>query len=681
MSKRNSGFVMDRDGNSVVKNTEVTVQDVLRERTRSMVKQGAEELAEKEFRKDPLVAVDRNGNLKSNPVHGQLNDDFVSIVRQGMSTNVYMGVEKDNFMTMNTSYNVEVDRNDPRNVVLSDSALVQLFVLNSANGYKGQPVSLPILGDTVSGLYDVIGMRTATLTGWNGEVVRGKWSLDMEEIEHPTDHLYKHIMVMDMMGTKMVMLNVEDVTKPVPIPAVFTPEDTDKYDVKHVILSGVFLDERPELQRMIAVNNLTTEDVADEASLSKVWVTFDGVLDAETCSGQKNGSGNLVVAKTEGEDDDILDDTVMKLIVDEKESLAVKNTETGEEVSGVKIHVMNLVKKNVASEDAQAIAWIGKLPETISDKKPDELFCDSTITLKFSAAGYEDLVVDCLISSAKADTADTRPVYEVKSNTLVLTVRNAGDNLPAVGLHNPNGEPETASPCQASHTVKSAEVTGALTVSVDDTDTEFAVVTDSSDNIVIVDLHKDSTGTLVGELAVHPASDDDNNDKVIMVQVAELVDEREPSGNLVYSLVLNTPISVEITNSESETALHSATTKGSATVIKNCLSTLIDDDIMVSDQLMVKKLTFNPEDATRADLKDQYCVFYQLATINGSNLIAGRVSKLSDIDVMVSSDLVVEAKESGSNKGYMTVTAVSADGTTFVTMQAPVTITDSRSAS
>ena len=128
MSKKNSGFIMNRDGNSVVKNTEVTVQDVLRERTREMVKQGAEELAEKEFRKDPLLAVDRDGNLKSNPVHGQLNDDFVSVVRQGLTTNVFMGVEKDNFMTMNTSYNKEVDSNDPRAVVLTDASLVQLML-------------------------------------------------------------------------------------------------------------------------------------------------------------------------------------------------------------------------------------------------------------------------------------------------------------------------------------------------------------------------------------------------------------------------------------------------------------------------------------------------------------------------------------------------------------------------
>ena len=198
MPKKNSGFIMDRDGNSVVKNTEVTVQDVLRERTREMVKQGAEELAEKEFRKDPLVVVDKDGNVKANPVHGQLNDDFASVVRQGLTTNVFMGVEKDNFMTMNTSRNKEVDSNDPRAVVLTDASLIQLFVLSTEEHhlgegtFKGQPIIIPLLGESYGEPADVIGQRVATVEGWDGEVVRGKWSLDIEEIEHPTLYLYNY---------------------------------------------------------------------------------------------------------------------------------------------------------------------------------------------------------------------------------------------------------------------------------------------------------------------------------------------------------------------------------------------------------------------------------------------------------------------------------------------------------
>lgn len=675
MSKRNSGFIMNRDGNSVVKNTEVTVQDVLRERTREMVKQGAEELAEKEFRKDPLLAVDRDGNLKSNPVHGQLNDDFVSVVRQGLTTNVFMGVEKDNFMTMNTSYNKEVDSNDPRAVVLTDASLVQLFVLanveaNPGQGtFKGQPVSIPLLGEVESQSIDEIGKRTATVEGWNGEVVRGKWSLDIEEIEHPTLHLYKHITKLDFssmgMGGSLYTLDVKDVSISLPIPAIFTPDDTDKYDPKRVILNTVIIDDRPALKHMVVKNELTAADVADEKSLEKVWVTLIANVTADNCSGLKGGSGNLTAATT----DDILDEEILARKVDTKTSLAIKDSETGEDISSPVIHIVNVVKKNVASEKAQAVFWDGVLPET-AGSKPDELLSNALVVLRITKEGYEDLIIECPMSTNKLKDNDTRPEeITVKENTLVLTVKNWQDTpLSKYGLHHALGEEERVEKCDTS----AATVTGSLTMTVGSEDKTYVAF--NSPSWPVVEIKKTSDG-LVASIPVHP-EDGVGDAGVIMIQVSELVDNRQPKGQLVFSLTPSPAITISISNSASEEKLLTDTRMGEATVITDCLSSMVDDDISSDTQLLVEKITF-----TTAVLYDQYKVMYPLASINGSALVVGRVSSLSDLDVTVTSDLVVEAKAEGGTKstvGFMTVTAVSADGSTLKTMQIPVAITDDR---
>lgn len=678
MSKRNSGFIMNRDGNSVVKNTEVTVQDVLRERTREMVKQGAEELAEKEFRQDPLVAVDRDGNLKSNPVHGQLNDDFVSVVRQGLTTNVFMGVEKDNFMTMNTSYNKEVDSNDPRAVVLTDASLVQLFVLANSVGnpgegtFKGQPVSIPLMGEVNSQSIDEIGRRTATVEGWNGEVVRGKWSLDIEEIEHPTLHLYKHITKLDFssmgIGDSIYMLDVKDVSISLPIPAIFTPDDTDKYDPKRVILNTAIIDDRPALKHMVVKNELSTADVADEKSLEKVWVTLVADVSTDNCSGLKGGSGNLEAATTLGEEDDILDEAVLARTVASKTSLAIKDSETGAEVGTPVIHIVNVVKKNVASEKAQAVFWDGVLPES-AGSKPDELLSNALVVLRITKEGYEDLIIECPMSTNKLIADDTRPKeITVKENTLVLTVKNWQDTpTTKYGLHHALGEEERVENCDPS----AAEVTGTLKMTVDSVETTYEAL--NSTSWPVVEIKKSSDG-LVASIPVHPVGGV-GDESVIMIQVTELVDERQPKGQLVFSIESTPSISISISNSVSTSALLTKTKKGEATVITDCLSSMIDGNISSDTQLLVKQITFDT-----AVLYDQYMVMYPLASINDSALVVGRVSKLSDIDVTVTSDLVVEAKEggSGSDKGLITVTAVSADGSTLKTMQVPVTITDSR---
>ena len=678
MSKRNSGFIMNRDGNSVVKNTEVTVQDVLRERTREMVKQGAEELAEKEFRKDPLLAVDRDGNLKSNPVHGQLNDDFVSVVRQGLTTNVFMGVEKDNFMTMNTSYNKEVDSNDPRAVVLTDASLVQLFVLANGIGklgdgtYKGQPVSIPLMGKTESESIDYIGQRTATVEGWNGEVVRGKWSLDIEEIEHPTLHLYKHITKLDMSfsGSSDVVyvLDVKDVSNSLPIPAIFTPDDTDKYDPKRVILNTAIIDDRPALKHMVVKNELLAADVADEKSLEKVWVTLVADVSTDNCSGLKGGSGNLTAATNSGGDDDILDETVLARTVDSKTSLAIKDSETGADVGTPVIHIVNVVKKNVVSEKAQAVFWDGVLPET-AGSKPDELLSNALVVLRITKEGYEDLIIECPMSTNKLKDDDSRPEeITVKENTLVLTVKNLLDTpTTKYGLHHALGEEESVENCDP----LAAVVTGSLKMNVDGVETTYEAL--NSTSWPVVEIKKSSDG-LVASIPVHPVGGVGDKD-VIMIQVSELVDNRQPKGQLVFSLTHSSIDPISISNSDSTTDLLTETKKGEATVITDCLSSMIDGDISSDTQLLVKKIQFET-----AALLDQYMVMYPLASINDSALVVGRVSSLSDIDVTVTSDLVVEAKEggSGSDTGLITVTAVSADGSTLKTMQIPVTITDSR---
>lgn len=687
MSKRNSGFIMNRDGNSVVKNTEVTVQDVLRERTREMVKQGAEELAEKEFRKDPLVAVDRDGNLKSNPVHGQLNDDFVSVVRQGLTTNVFMGVEKDNFMTMNTSYNKEVDSNDPRAVVLTDASLVQLFILNNDLGnpgygtFKGQPVSIPLLGETESHSVDKIGERTATVEGWNGEVVRGKWSLDIEEIEHPTLHLYKHITKLDFSSTGigdsiLYTLDVKDVSISLPIPAIFTPDDTDKYDPKRVILNTAIIDDRPALKHMVVKNELTAEDVADEKSLEKVWVTLIADVTKTNCSGLKGGSGNLTAAKTStsGEDDDILDETILARTVSSKTSLAIKDSETGTDVSSPVIHIVNVVKKNVASEKAQAVFWDGVLPET-AGSKPDELLSNALVVLRITKEGYEDLIIECPMSTNKLKADDTRPKeIAVKDNTLVLTVENLLDTpnvnptLSKYGLHHALGEEERVENCDPS----AAKVVGSLKMDVDGVETTYEAL--NSTSWPVVEIKKSSDG-LVASIPVHPVGGVDD-EGVIMIQVSELVDNRQPKGQLVFSIITSSSISISISNSVSTADLLTETQMGEATVITDCLSSMIDGDISSDTQLLVKQITVDT-----AVLHDQYMVMYPLASINDSALVVGRVSRLSDLDVTVTSDLVVETKAEGSTKstkGFMTVTAVSADGSTLKTMQIPVNITDNR---
>lgn len=681
MSKRNSGFIMNRDGNSVVKNTEVTVQDVLRERTREMVKQGAEELAEKEFRKDPLLAVDRDGNLKSNPVHGQLNDDFVSVVRQGLTTNVFMGVEKDNFMTMNTSYNKEVDSNDPRAVVLTDASLVQLFVLASGIGklgdgtFKGQPVSIPLKGEMNGDYVDVIGERTATVEGWNGEVVRGKWALDIEEIEHPTLHLYKHITKLDMSlsGSSDVVyvLDVEEVSNSLPIPAVFTPDDTDKYDPKRVILNTAIIDDRPALKHMVVKNELTAEDVADENSLEKVWVTLIAAVSATNCSGLKGGAGNLTVAKAVvGEGDDILDDSILALTVSSKTSLAIKDSETGTDVASPVIHVVNVVKKNVASEKAQAVFWDGALKVEGESKKADELLSNALVVLKITKDGYEDLVVECPMSTTKSEEDDTRPAeITVNTNALVLTIENKPDTPPTKnGLHHALGEEEIVEKCDPT----SATVSGSLTMTVDGTSKTYVAY--NSPSWPVVEIKKSSDG-LVASIPVHP-NDGVGDANVIMIQVSELIDNRQPKGQLAFSLENLSPITISISNSASAEKLLTETQMGEATVITDCLSSMVDDNISSDTQLLVKKITFGA-----AELYDQYKVMYPLASINNSALVVGRISSLSELDVTVTSDLVVEAKAEGSTKstaGLMTVTAVSADGSTLMTMQIPVTITDDR---
>ena len=685
MSKRNSGFIMNRDGNSVVKNTEVTVQDVLRERTREMVKQGAEELAEKEFRKDPLLAVDRDGNLKSNPVHGQLNDDFVSVVRQGLTTNVFMGVEKDNFMTMNTSYNKEVDSNDPRAVVLTDASLVQLFVLadilgNPGEGtFKGQPVSIPLMGELSNRFIDVIGQRTATVEGWNGEVVRGKWSLDIDELEHPTIHLYKHITKLDFpsmgVGDSIYMMDVKDVSNSLPIPAIFTPDDTDKYDPKRVILNTAIIDDRPALKHMVVKNELTAEDVADEKSLEKVWVTLIKSVSDTNCSGLKGGSGNLKAAKTSDEDDDILDETTLARTVSSKTSLAIKDSETGTEVSELVIHIVNVVKKNVASEKAQAVFWDGVLPES-AGSKPDELLSNALVVLRITKKGYEDLIIECPMSTNKLKADDTRPKeIAVKENTLVLTVSNLLDDpdvdptLSKYGLHHALGEEEKVEKCDPTAATVTA---GSLTMTVDNVDKTYVAF--NSPSWPVVEIKKTSDG-LVAFIPVHP-EDGEGDADVIMIQVSELVDNRQPKGQLAFSLISSPAITISISNSASAEKLLTETQTGEATVITDCLSSMVDNDISSDTQLLVKKKTF-----TTATLLDQYMVMYPLASINGSALVVGRVSSLSDLDVTVTSDLVVEAKAEGGTKstaGFMTVTAVSADGSTLKTMQIPVTITDDR---
>lgn len=681
MSKRNSGFIMNRDGNSVVKNTEVTVQDVLRERTREMVKQGAEELAEKEFRKDPLVAVDRDGNLKSNPVHGQLNDDFVSVVRQGLTTNVFMGVEKDNFMTMNTSYNKEVDSNDPRAVVLTDASLVQLFILNNDLGnpgygtFKGQPVSIPLLGETESHSVDKIGERTATVEGWNGEVVRGKWSLDIEEIEHPTLHLYKHITKLDFSSTGfgdsiLYTLDVKDVSISLPIPAIFTPDDTDKYDPKRVILNTAIIDDRPALKHMVVKNELTAEDVADEKSLEKVWVTLIADVTKTNCSGLKGSSGNLTAATVDG----VLEETILAREVSGKTSLAIKDSETDEVISSPVIHIVNVVKKNVASENAQAVFWDGVLPET-AGSKPDELLSNALVVLRITKEGYEDLIIECPMSTNKLKANDTRPKeITVKENTLVLTVTNLLD-APNVdptrskyGLHHALGEEERVEKCDPS----AATITGSLTMTVDDVDKTYVAF--NSPSWPVVEIKKSSDG-LVASIPVHPVVGVDDED-VIMIQVSKLIDNRQPKGQLVFSIGSSPSISISISNAVSTADLLTESQMGEATVITDCLSSMIDGDISSDTQLLVKQITVDT-----AVLHDQYMVMYPLASINDSALVVGRVSRLSDLDVTVTSDLVVETKAEGSTKstkGFMTVTAVSADGSTLKTMQIPVNITDNR---
>lgn len=682
MPKKNSGFIMDRDGNSVVKNTEVTVQDVLRERTREMVKQGAEEFAEKEFRKDPLVVVDKDGNVKSNPVHGQLNDDFASVVRQGLTTNVFMGVEKDNFMTMNTSRNKEVDSNDPRSVVLTDASLVQLFVLSTERDhlgegtYKGQPLLIPLLGESYGESADVIGQRVATVEGWDGEVVRGKWSLDIEEIEHPTLHLYKHITKLDFSsmgsGSEMYMLNVTDVSSSLPIPAIFTPDDTDKYDPKRVILNTVIIDDRQALKHMVVKNELLAEDVADEKSLEKVWVTLIKDVSADNCSGIKGGSGNLV-ATFISEADDILDETVLARTVSTKTSLAIKDSETGLDIDTPVIHVVNVVKKNVASAKPQAVFWDGVLPES-AGSKPDELLSNALVVLKITKEGYEDLIIECPMSTNKLQANDTRPTeITVKENTLVLTVQNLKDDpntdpiLSKYGLHHALGEEERVENCVPS----AAVLTGSLKMTVGGEEKTFEAYNTPSWPVVEI---KNSPDGLVASIPVHP-SDGIRDANVIMIEVSKLVDNRQPKGQLVFSLEDLTIDPISISNSPSTSALLTETKKGEATVITDCLSSMVDDNISSDTQLLVKKITFE-----KATLCDQYKVMYPLTSINGSALVVGRVSKLSDLDVTVTSDLVVEAKEggSGSDKGLMTVTAVSADGSTLKTMQIPVTITDSR---
>lgn len=681
MPKKNSGFIMDRDGNSVVKNTEVTVQDVLRERTREMVKQGAEELAEKEFRKDPLVVVDKDGNVKSNPVHGQLNDDFASVVRQGLTTNVFMGVEKDNFMTMNTSRNKEVDSNDPRSVVLTDASLVQLFVLSTEEDhlgegtFKGQPIIIPLLGESYGESADVIGQRVATVEGWDGEVVRGKWSLDIEEIEHPTLHLYKHITKLDFSsmgsGSEMYMLNVTDVSSSLPIPAIFTPDDTDKYDPKRVILNTVIIDNRKPLKHMVVKNELTADDVADVKSLEKVWVTLINDVSADNCSGVKGGSGNLVATTETIDGDDILNETVLARTVGGKTSLAIKDSETGADVSRPVIHIVNVVKKNVASKKAEAVFWDGVLPES-AGSKPDELLSNALVVLRIACIGYEDLIIECPMSTNKLKENDTRPTeITVKENTLVLTVQNLKDvpnvdpTLSKYGLHHALGEEERVENCDPT----AAVLTGSLKMTVGVEEKTFVAYNDPSWPVVEI---KNSPDGLVASIPVHP-SDGIGDANVIMIQVSKLVDNRQPKGQLVFSLEDLTIDPIRISNSPSTSALLTETKKGEATVITDCLSSMVDNDISSDSQLLVKKITF--ENAT---LCDQYKVMYPLTSINGSALVVGRVSKLSDLDVTVTSDLVVEAKEGGSDKGLMTVTAVSADGSTLKTMQIQVTITDSR---
>ena len=653
MPKKNSGFIMDRDGNSVVKNTEVTVQDVLRERTREMVKQGAEELSEKEFRKDPLVVVDKDGNVKSNPVHGQLNDDFASVVRQGLTTNVFMGVEKDNFMTMNTSRNKEVDSNDPRSVVLTDASLIQLFVLSTEEHhlgdgtFKGQPLIIPLLGESYGDSADVIGQRVATVEGWNGEVVRGKWSLDIEEIEHPTLHLYDHITKIDFSsmgsGSEMYMLNVTDVSSSLPIPAIFTPDDTDKYDPKRVILNTVIIDDRKPLKHMVVKNELLAEDVADEKSLEKVWVTLI------------NNVNESVLARTVGG----------------KTSSAINDSETGEEVHIPAIHIVNVVKKNAASEKAKAVFWDGVLPES-EGSKPDELLSNALVVLRIACPGYEDLIIECPMSTNKLKANDTRPTeITVKENTLVLTVQNLKDDpnvdpsLTKYGLHHALGEEERVEKCDPS----AAVLTGSLIMIVGSEEKTFEAYNTTSWPVVEI---KNSPDGLVASIPVHP-SDGIGDANVIMIQVSKLVDNRQPKGQLVFSLEDLTIDPISISNSPSTSALLTKTKKGEATVITDCLSSMVDNDISSGSQLLVKKITFE-----KATLCDQYKVMYPLTSINGSALVVGRVSKLSDLDVTVTSDLVVEAKEGGSDKGLMTVTAVSADGSTLKTMQIQVTITDHR---
>ena len=677
MPRKNSGFIMDRDGNSVVKNTEVTVQDVLRERTREMVKQGAEELAEKEFRKDPLVVVDKDGNVKSNPVHGQLNDDFTSVVRQGLTTNVFMGVEKDNFMTMNTSRNKEVDSNDPRSVVLTDASLIQLFVLSTEKEhlgegtFKGQPLIIPLLGESSGESADVIGQRVATVEGWDGEVVRGKWSLDIEEIEHPTLYLYKHITKLDFSsmgsGSEMYMLNVTDVSSSLPIPAIFTPDDTDKYDPKRVILNTVIIDNRKPLKHMVVKNELTADDVADVKSLEKVWVTLIKDVSTDNCSGVKGGSGNLV-ATFISEADDILDETVLARTVSTKTSLAIKDSETGAEVDSPVIHVVNVVKKNVASSKPQAVFWDGVLPES-EGSKPDELLSNALVVLKITKEGYEDLIIECPMSTNKLKANDTRPTeITVKENTLVLTVQNLKDDpTTKYGLHHALGEEERVENCDPS----AAVLTGSLKMTVGGEEKTFEAYNTPSWPVVEI---KNSPDGLVASIPVHP-SDGIGTANVIMIQVSKLVDQRQPKGQLVFSLEDLTINPISISNSPSTSALLTETKNGEATVITDCLSSMVDDNISSDTQLLVKKITFDT-----AILCDQYKVMYPLTSINGSALVVGRVSKLSDLDVTVTSDLVVEAKEggSGSEKGLITVTAVSADGSTLKTMQIQVTITDHR---
>ena len=681
MPKKNSGFIMDRDGNSVVKNTEVTVQDVLRERTREMVKQGAEELAEKEFRKDPLVVVDKDGNVKSNPVHGQLNDDFTSVVRQGLTTNVFMGVEKDNFMTMNTSRNKEVDSNDPRSVVLTDASLIQLFVLSTEEHhlgdgtFKGQPLIIPLLGESYGDSADVIGQRVATVEGWNGEVVRGKWSLDIEEIEHPTLHLYNHITKIDFSsmgsGSEMYMLNVTDVSSSLPIPAIFTPDDTDKYDPKRVILNTVIIDDRKPLKHMVVKNELLAEDVADEKSLEKVWVTLINDVSADNCSGIKGGSGNLEATTETVDGDDILNETVLARTVGGKTSLVIKDSETGEEVHMPAIHIVNVVKKNAASEKAKAVFWDGVLPES-EGSKPDELLSNALVVLRIACPGYEDLIIECPMSTNKLKANDTRPTeITVKENTLVLTVQNLKDDpnvdpsLTKYGLHHALGEEERVEKCDPS----AAVLTGSLKMIVGSEEKTFEAYNTTSWPVVEI---KNSPDGLVASIPVHP-SDGIGDANVIIIQVSKLVDNRQPKGQLVFSLEDLTIDPISISNSPSTSALLTKTKKGEATVITDCLSSMVDNDISSGSQLLVKKITFE-----KATLCDQYKVMYPLTSINGSALVVGRVSKLSDLDVTVTSDLVVEAKEDGSDKGLMTVTAVSADGSTLKTMQIQVTITDSR---